>query len=54
MSVTSECPSLDSIGLDFDSTDFDLDLLDDIELLGDVIGKDVDGKYFPLEIIAQA
>lgn len=39
MSVTSEDSSLDSIGFNFDNADFDLDVLDDFDLMGDVIGK---------------
>jgi len=36
MSVTSD---IDSIGFSFDSADLDIDLLDDIDQLGDVIGE---------------
>jgi len=36
MSVTSD---LDSISISFDSADFDIDVLDDIDLFGEVIGK---------------
>ena len=39
MSVTSEDSSLDSVGFNFDNADFDLDVLDDFDLMGEVIGK---------------
>jgi len=37
--VTSEISSLDSIGCCFDSSDFDLDVLGDIEFVGDILGE---------------
>ena len=39
MSANSEVLASDSLGISFDSCDFELDLLDDIDLLEDVIGE---------------
>jgi len=39
MSVTSEVSSLDSVGFNFDDADFDLDVLDDFDLISEVIGE---------------